>query len=396
MNVKITPAKLSGNIRAIASKSYAHRAIIAAALADESTEIILNTTSMDIETTLSCMRAMGAEIAKTERGFLITPIKKVIKGITLDCGESGSTARFLIPLAAAIGSETVFTGHGRLPERPQKELVDAITSGGGRASGDKLPMTVYGGMKSGVYEISGDISSQYVTGLMFALAALEGNSEIHLTSPLQSAPYVDITMQVLRDFGVKIEKEESSYKIQGGKFVSPREYFVEGDWSNAAFWLVASRMGSDIAVTGLRPDSLQGDKAVLTATGQEEIDASQIPDLVPILAVYAASRKGQTRIINAERLRIKESDRLSTVTENLKALGADVQELPAGLIINGSGRLYGGKTEGSGDHRIVMAMAIAATICETSVIIEGAEAVAKSYPNFFEDYNVLGGKADVL
>ncbi len=396
MNMKITPARLSGTVPAVASKSYAHRALIAAAFAEAPTEIILNTSSQDIEATVNCIKALGGRIEKTGTGLKVYPVEEVADKTVLDCGESGSTARFLIPVAAVIGTETIFEGHGRLPERPQKDLVEAITKGGASASADTLPMTVYGGMKPGVYEIAGDISSQYITGLLFAMALLEGESEIVLTSPLQSAPYVDMTLQVLGDFGVKTEKTEKGYRIQGGKITSPGTYTVEGDWSNAAFWLVAARMGCEVTVSGLNNNSLQGDKDILTQMWQKEIDASQIPDLVPILAVGAAAREGRTVIYNAERLRIKESDRLTAVAENLKALGARVNERPDGLEIFGTGRLRGGTVKGCGDHRIVMAMAIAACVCKNPVIIEGAQAVEKSYPGFFEDFIMLGGKADEL
>lgn len=395
MNVKITPSLLSGTVQAVASKSYAHRAIITAALSDSPTEIILNTTSQDIEATVNCINALGGRVEKTEQGLMVYPVSAVPGKAVLDCGESGSTARFLIPVAAALGKETVFEGHGRLPQRPQKELVQAITKGGAGASSDFLPMTVYGGMKTGVYEIAGDVSSQYITGLLFALATIEGESEIVLTTPLESAPYVDMTLQVLEDFGVKAEKTEKGYKIHGGKVISPKTYTVEGDWSNSAFWLVAARMGCEITVSGLNTESLQGDKEILTQMWMKEVDASQIPDLVPILATGAAARQGRTVIYNAGRLRIKESDRLTAVAENLKTLGAKVKELPDGLEIFGTGRLRGGKVNGYGDHRIVMAMAVASCVCSEPVVIEGAEAVEKSYPAFFEDFKMLGGKADV-
>jgi len=395
MNVKIEPSLLSGTVFAVASKSYAHRAIIAAALSDGPTEIILNTTSQDIEATVNCINALGGKIEKTERGLMVYPVSEVPEKTVLDCGESGSTARFLIPVAAAIGKETLFEGHGRLPERPQRELIQAITKGGAAASSDFLPMTVYGGMKAGIYEIAGNISSQYITGLLFALATLEGESEIVLTTSLESAPYVDMTLQVLKDFGVKTEKTETGYKICGGEIISPKTYTVEGDWSNAAFWLVAARMGCEITVSGLNTESIQGDREILTQMWMKEVDASQIPDLVPILAVGAAARQGRTVIYNAERLRIKESDRLTAVAENLKALGAKVNELPDGLEIFGKGVLKGGRVKSYGDHRIVMAMAVASCVCGSPVIIEGAETVEKSYPAFFEDFKMLGGKADV-
>ena len=396
MNIKITPSLLSGTVAAVASKSYAHRAIIAAALGDNPTEIILNTTSQDIEATVNCIMALGGKVEKTEKGLMVYPVSEVPEKAVLNCGESGSTARFLIPVTAAIGTETVFKGCGRLPERPFKELVEAITKGGAKATADKLPMTVYRGMKPGIYEIPGNISSQYITGLLFALSTLEGESEIVLTTPPESEPYVDMTLRVLSDFGVKVKKMQNGYKIWGGKTTSPKTYTIEGDWSNAAFWLVAARMGCEITVSGLNTDTLQGDKEILTQMWMNEINALQIPDLVPILAVGAAAREGKTVIYNAARLRIKESDRLTAIAENLKSLGAKVKELPDGLEIFGTGKLHGGRVKSYGDHRIVMAMAVASCICCEPLVIEGAEAVEKSYPTFFEDFKMLGGKADVL
>ncbi len=396
MNIKITPSLLSGTVAAVASKSYAHRAIIAAALGDNPTEIILNTTSQDIEATVNCIMALGGKVEKTEKGLMVYPVSEVPEKAVLNCGESGSTARFLIPVTAAIGTETVFKGCGRLPERPFKELVEAITKGGAKATADKLPMTVYRGMKPGIYEIPGNISSQYITGLLFALSTLEGESEIVLTTPPESEPYVDMTLRVLSDFGVKVKKMQNGYKIWGGKITSPKTYTIEGDWSNAAFWLVAARMGCEITVSGLNTDTLQGDKEILTQMWMNEINALQIPDLVPILAVGAAAREGKTVIYNAARLRIKESDRLTAIAENLKSLGAKVKELPDGLEIFGTGELFGGRVKSYGDHRIVMAMAVASCICKSPVIIEDAQVVEKSYPEFFKDFRMLGGKADVL
>lgn len=396
MKVKITPRRLSGTVAATASKSDAHRAIIAAALADSPTKIIINTTSKDIEATVNCIQALGATVEKNADGFTVNPIKSVTEGAVLNCGESGSTARFLIPVAAAIAKSAEFVGSGRLPQRPQKELVEAIAQGGADASSCFLPLTVYGRLHAGNYTISGSTSSQYITGLLLALSAVEGQSNILLTSPLQSSPYVDITLKVLERFGIKAHKTAEGYTVFGGGITSPGEYIVEGDWSNAAFWLVAAKTGCEITVSGLDPNSPQGDKAILTDMWMREIDASQIPDLVPILAVCAASVQGKTTIYNAQRLRIKESDRLKTVTENMRALGADITESEDGLVINGKGGLRGGVVSGCNDHRIVMAMAIAACISKNPVIIEGAEAVEKSYPTFFEDYKMLGGKVDVL
>ncbi len=396
MNVLVNPGALSGRVEAICSKSYAHRALVSAALAEGATEIIMNTTSKDIEATLSCIKALGAHYERTDRGVRIFPVENSEKTPLLDCGESGSTARFLMPVAAHICEKATLTGHGRLPERPFDVLTKELRRGGANVEGYSLPISVGGGLKSGIYTLPGDISSQFVSGLMFALPLGDKVSEIRISSPLQSKAYVDMTIQVIKAFGINIEEKENGYTVYPGKYISPGEYIVEGDWSNAAFWLTANAMGSRIQVSGLINESAQGDREILNCFNKDVIDVGQIPDLVPILAVYAASKKGTTRIVNAARLRIKESDRLSSVSAALKNLGGDVEELSDGLIIHGTGALRGGKIHGAGDHRIVMSMAIAAGICTEPVEIVGAEAVEKSYPRFFEDFKMLGGTLDVI
>ncbi|MDP4118642.1 MAG: 3-phosphoshikimate 1-carboxyvinyltransferase [Bacillota bacterium] len=394
MKVTIQPSRLKGSVAAVASKSYAHRAVIAAALSNAETEIILNTSSQDIEATLSCIEALGAKWEKSEKGIKVYPIVRAEKFPTLDCNESGSTARFLMPVAAALYNQSRFEGRGRLTQRPFDPLLAAMSLKGVATSSGHIPLTLSGGLKGGKYEIAGNISSQYISGLMFALPLISGG-EICLTTPLESAAYVDMTIEVMAQFGVKVIKTSDRYVVSEGRYLSPGEYRVEGDWSNSAFWLAANRMGALIEVSGLNPSSTQGDKRILEAVGKDEIDAAEIPDLVPILAVYAASKNGQTKIVNAARLRLKESDRLHTVAQTLSALGGDIEEFKDGLVINGTGCLKGGRVDGAGDHRIIMSAAIAAVICKSAVEITGAEAVNKSYPTFFEDYKRLGGDINV-
>lgn len=391
MKVTITPKKLSGKIDAIASKSFAHRLMIAAALADKPTKINLNTTSEDIEATKKCLISMGSKIEEGDGFITISPIT-YIKSAVIDCNESGSTARFLLPVASTLCASFKMSGKGRLSERPMTPLISQMRSHGVEISSDNIPFEAIGNLKGGRFEIPGDISSQYITGLLLALPKCHHKSEIILTSPLQSRAYVDITIGVLKQFGIKIEKNEGSFIIEPQKYISPQEITVEGDWSNSAFWIVANELCKDVCVKGLNYNSLQGDMNILKAKDETSIDASEIPDLVPILAVLACSRKGKTIIYNAERLRIKESDRLETVRKSLSSLGADIEETTDSLIINGTGSLKGGECESFNDHRIAMSCAIASCICENEVIIKDAQAVNKSYPKFFEDFESLGGK----
>ena len=367
MKVTITPQKLCGRVDAIASKSFAHRIMIAAAL------------------------SMGAKTEEGEGFIKITPLT-YSEDVVLDCNESGSTARFLLPVAATVCDGFKMLGKGRLPERPMTPLVSQMRNHNVTISQDNIPLEVSGKMSGGRFEIPGDISSQYITGLLFALPNCSKKSEIVLTSPLQSAAYVDITIGVLKQFGIEIIKTENSFIVEPQKFISPVEITVEGDWSNAAFWVVANEICENVFVDGLNYESLQGDMNILNAKDLYEIDASEIPDLVPILAVLACARKGKTVIYNAQRLRIKESDRLETVRKSLSSLGANVEETDDGLIINGTGSLIGGECESFNDHRIAMSCAVASCLCKNEVIIKDAQAVNKSYPKFFVDFVKLGGK----
>ncbi|MDY3928703.1 MAG: 3-phosphoshikimate 1-carboxyvinyltransferase [Clostridia bacterium] len=392
MNVSITPSQLKGTLNAIASKSYAHRIIIAAALGDKPVKINLNTTSKDIEATLSCIKALGSEVDCQKEFIVVSPMKHSRKNILLDCIESGSTARFMLPVAAVVCDKFSMTGSGRLPERPFTPLISQMRKNGVQIDSDTLPLSVSGKLHGGNFEIAGNISSQYITGLLMALPLCGEESDITLTSKLQSSAYVNITLEVLKQFGISVKNTSYGYKVKPQKYISPNEITVEGDWSNAAFWIVAEKICGDIKVNGLNYKSLQGDMNILTAIEQTETDAGEIPDLVPILAVMACAKKGATRIYNAERLRLKESDRLKTTAKMLSDLGADIKETSDGLIIQGTGKLRGGKCDGFNDHRIVMSAAIASCLCENDVIITGAEAVNKSYPTFFEDFASLGGK----
>lgn len=405
MNICITKPIQGGTLKAIASKSEAHRFLICAALADSETFIDCNSRSEDIDATVRCLEALGATIKYEQNEFYITPIKSTAeRSLVLDCGESGSTLRFLLPVCGALGLNVSFNMSGRLPSRPLSPLYDEMIFHGCILSEQgKSQLHCEGQLKSGIYTIPGDISSQYISGLLFALPLLEGNSIIRVTGVLESRSYVDMTIDVLRSFGVTIiETERQVWDIKGRqKFNSPKTVTVEGDWSNAAFWLAAGTIcQKEITCTGLNINSRQGDRVIvelLTRFGANdeciEIDARDTPDLVPVLAAVASVADSRTTIIrNAGRLRMKESDRLRTVFGMLSNLGANVIETDDGLVIIGKKRLPGGDTQSFGDHRITMTAAILSAACTGNVLIKNAEAVNKSYPNFFKDFITLGGE----
>lgn len=419
MEISITPAALTGSVEAVESKSDAHRLLICAALSDKPTAITIKNISRDIAATMDCLTAMGCKIKTVGNTVTVNPLWQTLADTPfLDCGESGSTLRFLLPVAAALYNRFNITGSGRLPERPLSAIIEAMQLNGCTFSGEKLPLQVNGQLTSDRYKLPGNVSSQFVSGLLFALPLLEGTSEIVLTSPLESSGYVAMTLSALAKFGISIVCEKDSFIISGKqKYISPGNAQVEGDWSNAAFWLAAGAINGQVACTGLDGDSLQCDRKMLeilqqmgadtafehgTAfVGSKElhaisIDVGEIPDLVPILATMAAVSEGISVIRNAGRVRLKESDRLRAIAQSLNAIGADVQELEDSLVIRGKEQLAGGTIHGCNDHRIVMALAVVAGACKEPIIIQGAEAVEKSYPDFFRDYNKLGGLANVI
>ena len=386
MNVTITPGLLRGAITPPPSKSQAHRLLIADALADGESRIEHLADSQDIQATRRCMAALKAPGEDL-------PV--------LDCGESGSTLRFLIPVALALRGGGRFTGRGRLMERPQKPYFDLFDEKGIAYRQEDGVLTVQGRLTPGTFALPGDVSSQFVTGLLYALPLLEGDSRITLTTPLESRGYVDMTLEALERFGIRAECPDGrTLRVPGGQTYRPCRAAVDSDKSQAAFYYAANGLGGQVEILGLNPRSAQGDRCIvpyhmqLCGPGEAELDVSQCPDLVPPLAAHAALRQGITRIVNAARLRIKESDRLTAVTQVLTALGADVVEGADRLTITGQPEgLAGGVTVDShNDHRIAMMAAIAATRCAAPVTIIGAECVAKSYPDFWEDYERLGGQ----
>ena len=403
MKAIITPSRLAGEIPAIASKSQAHRLLICAALADKPTAVKCATVSADITATAACLNALGAHIERGDGVFTVEPIRALPEHAVIDCGESGSTLRFMLPVVCALGVDTTIKMHGRLPARPLSPLWEELERCGARLSRPTADtIAVAGKIGGGKYTLAADVSSQFISGLLFALPLTGEGGRIELTGTLESASYIEMTVRALRRFGVDTAFENGGYTLRAeSRYTSPGEVIVEGDWSNAAFWVCADRiLGGTLSVTGLDPDSPQGDRAVERASlriaaGSAVIDCRDIPDLVPVLSVLAAVSPGQTRFINAGRLRIKESDRLKTTAALLQNLGAQVEELEDGLIVTGRARLKGGEADSANDHRIAMSAAVAALACEGPVILHGAQAVNKSYPGFWADYRRLGGRVEL-
>lgn len=399
MKLTVNGKGLHGSIPAIASKSMAHRLLICAALSHDPSQIRCETLSDDINATAGCLRALGCELTYTGGTFYASPAKAPERAI-IDCGESGSTFRFLLPVIAALGVSCRIDMHGRLPSRPLSPLYGELCRHGAALSAEGTnPLLASGKLRGGTYNLRADVSSQFISGLLFALPLCEEDSKIVLTGRRESASYVEMTLSALRAYGIKITATADGYAISGKqKYRSPASLAVEGDWSNGAFWLSCAALGAPLTVTGLDPESLQGDRKVVDALAEitkegsrAMIDAQDIPDLVPILSVVAAAQKKTTVIYNAARLRLKESDRIESTAALLRAIGASVTETEDGLRIKGNpDSLHPGKVDSANDHRIAMAAAIASFVCG-SVEIEGAEAVNKSYPAFFEDFRRLGG-----
>lgn len=418
MQVKITPIMPDGEVLAVCSKSDAHRAIICAALSDDKTNIHISHISGDIEATLNCIKKMGADFVKKDNVYEITPIKTPEKNPCLDCGESGSTLRFLLPVLAALGCGATFVGSGRLPERPMELIVDLLKEHSNCFYSSQLPITVSGKTTAGAFDISGNVSSQFISGLLFALPLLKEKSTIRLTSKLQSSAYVNMTVDTLKRFGVNIALGENEYIINAeDSYISPGEYIVEGDWSNSAFFMVLGAIGGKVTIKNLDLNSHQSDKMILdalslagvnyTVSNSEitvlkseikpfDFDVSQCPDLFPVLSILACKANGKSTLYNAQRLRIKESDRIKTTKELILNLGGRAEETEDSLIIYGNEKLTGGTAKSYNDHRIAMSAFVASAICENDVILEDAKAIDKSYPSFMEDFSKVGGVFDVI
>lgn len=418
-DVKFSPFVPNGTVNVPPSKSDVHRAIICAAMANGVSRISPVALSNDIKATIGCIKALGAD-AVLENNVLTVDGTNMYKNKTalLDCGESGSTLRFFIPIAAVGNINATFVGKGKLPQRPIGIFTEALPKAGTVCKTEGgLPLEIKGQLKSGIFEIPGNVSSQFITGLLLALPILEGDSEIVLTSPLESVGYTAMTIRTMKQFGVNIQATEKGWHIKGGQSYKTCDYTTDGDWSQAAFFMVLGAVSGKVTVKGVAKDSTQGDKkcaeilarfgAKVTQLDNEvtvekrelkaiTIDASQIPDLVPVLSVCAAFAEGTTKIINAERLRIKECDRLKATAELLNNLGGKVKELSDGLEITGVSSLKGGKVNGYNDHRIVMSAAVCAARSDEDITATFAMSINKSYPDFYIDYNSIGGKANVL
>ncbi len=420
MKVKIFPSLLGGRVCAVPSKSQAHRMLICAAFAKSATSVFCPTTNDDIEATAACLTALGAKIEYTDSAYHVTPVTAVPERANLDVGESGSTLRFLLPVVGALGVRCEIKMHGRLPERPLFPLDTELARHG--MSIDKRGDTLFcaGRLTAGKYTIDGGVSSQFVSGLLFALMLLDGESRLEVTGDVQSVDYIKMTLEAMEKFSADVKADGNSYTVNGGKvLISDGNATVDGDWSSAAFWLCAGALSDKkIILSGMNYHSSQGDRRVCdvlerfgckvytdtdgilcSASGGLKptvIDGADIPDLIPILAVVAAVADGQTVIKNAERLKLKESDRLLAVYNALTALGADITMTDDGFIIRGVKNLRGGQVDGALDHRIVMSAAIASVVCDGEVEIGDAEAVSKSYPDFWRDFEALGGRFETL
>ncbi len=421
MDMRIEPGCLSGRTEAISSKSELHRILIAAAFADGETRVRFRGLSEDIRATVDALSRLGAELDISEKdgsGAIVIKPVTATSAPMLDCRECGTTARLLLAVASAACDDFTITGAPGLRRRPFAPLCDALAGNGVVCDSTVLPIKVSGRMHGGVYEIAGDVSSQYISGLLMAAPITGEDVWIKLTSPLCSAAYVDITIACMERFGCVAEKTPDGFFVRGGqRYHSPGELCVGGDWSNSAVWLAAGAIGGDVLVCGLDMSSHQGDRVIaelLCRMGADmsvsddgirsraarleafSVDAGEFPDLVPVLAAVAAFCDGEMVLSNLGRLRIKESDRIYTTAHALESIGGDVRAVGDSLVIRGKRMLRGGTVDSSNDHRIVMLAALAAARCEAPVIIRGAEAINKSYPDFFRDHGLLGGKAYVI
>ena len=413
MNIVITRGIQGGRVAAIPAKAAAHRSLIAAALSGSTVDIRIGDAelSQDISATIRCLEQLGVRISDLGGGIFRVAPAAMPEHPVLDCGESGSTLRFLLPVAAALGANARLIGSGRLPERPLADLIRTLRAHGIDFSAEKLPFDIRGKLAGGRFELPGNVSSQYVSGLLFALYAANMRGEIALTTRLESSRYVDMTVAVLRKFGAQIEHSGDTFAVGRRAASAPAELAVEGDWSNAAAFLVAGALTGRVTVTGLDADSLQPDRAIVdilrkfgakvTIDGDEvtsapgapcpaEIDVAETPDLLPVLAVLAAKSPGKSRFVNAARLRLKESDRLHSTAQFLKSIGVEVAELSDALEVTGGGNIHGGAVDPFNDHRLVMAATAAASLGATPLTVADAEAIRKSQPGFFAECLKLG------
>ena len=416
MDVIITPNKLSGSVVIPPSKSLSHRAIIAASLANGKSKISNVMYSNDIKATINAMRACGAKIEEYKDYLIIEGSDVIRKESVIDANESGSTIRFMIPIALVSNEEITFVGQNHLVKRPLDTFLEIFDKQGIKyeRGEDYLPLKVNGGLKSGEFTVRGDISSQFITGLLYALPLLDGDSVIHISTEMESKGYIDLTIDILKMFGIEIENRNyQEYYIKGNQKYKSCDYTIEGDYSQSAFFLVANALGADIKLLAMEEKSHQGDKKIISDMNDfgfstkfinnelvidkknlhsAIIDFSQSPDLGPALTVLASLVPGKSEFINAGRLRIKECDRITCMKEEINKLGGNVEELPDGMIINGVNKLQGGVVDSHNDHRVAMSLAMATLKMDGELKILNASSVSKSFPNFWEVFENLGGK----
>ena len=410
MKVKITPFNACGEVIAPPSKSFAHRYLIAAYLAGKKCTVKNVGNSDDVNATVRALKSLGGKLERKGDDVVVLGKEKA-DNVTVDCGESGSTLRFLLPVAAALGINAEFTGSERLLSRPIEDIARAVEGHSAVITGHKT----CGRLQAGKYILDGSLSSQFITGLLFALSVLDGESEIVLTGKRVSAGYIDITLSVLREFGVQITETATGYIITGG-YNPPSEVTVEGDWSGAAFMLSIGALTGEVTVKNLKYPSLQSDSAIvgilqkfgvcLTAdknsvtakkgdiSGVNAIDCENCPDIAQVISSIAAFYKGETVLTGIKRLKIKESDRIIAIINTLASCGIKAVSDGENLTVFG-GNPKGGSFDGGNDHRTVMSSAVIACGADGVSVIDGAEHCAKSYPEFFEDLKRLGGKVDV-
>lgn len=425
---RVYPKRINGEVKIPPSKSMAHRAVICAALSDGLCKVRNIDYSDDIIATIEAMKALGAVITKKDEYLEVIGIKssdnKINNSISseriIDCNESGSTLRFLVPIASLFEGVNRFVGRGNLGKRPLDTYYKIFDDQKIKYSYKEgiLDLKTEGKLKSGEFKVKGNISSQFITGLLFTLPLLDGDSKITITTEMESKGYVDLTLSAIKDFGVEIiNNNYEEFIIKGNQTYNSRDYRVEGDYSQAAFFLCADAISNEVVVNDLKLDSLQGDKEVIdilermgvkienkdngiigmanSQLNSTIIDGSQCPDIIPVVSLVAALGKGTTEVINAGRLRIKECDRLAAVASELNKLGAKITEKEDGLIIEGVSKLKGGCSVWSHkDHRIAMTLAIASTVCEEPIVIRDYECVSKSYPEFWNDFKNVGGVFD--
>lgn len=421
MKVKVYPSQVHGKVVIPPSKSMSHRAIICAALANGRSEISNVAYSDDIKITIAGMQQLGANITCLEDRVIVEGIKDFhhLQDTTVFCNESGSTLRFFIPIFSLCNREIHFTGRNRLLKRPQTIYENIFKQQDIPYFQDDEKISIGGSLKPGSYELNGDVSSQFISGLLFTLPLLDGDSTIHIKEPYESRSYVDLTLEMLGRYGIHAHYSDSNtLVIKGNQTYQPNNYNIEGDYSQLGFFAVLAAINNDLHCGGLIHNSKQGDKQIISilkdagarieevedgfkiyksALQPTNIDLQDCPDLGPILNVMAMYAQGETTIYNAQRLRYKESDRIAAMEEELLKLGATIHTTEGEIIIHGN-KSYSGDVNLSGhkDHRIVMSLSVAATLFDKPVIIEGAQAINKSYPTFFEDLTRIGVKVDIL